>query len=58
MTSQPGKQTNAIDILPDVSRSKVNQTMKFGRLIEYKTRNIFLEKSIGKYVMENLFPDH
>ena len=57
MTSQPGKQTNAIDILPDVSRSKVNQTMKFGRLIEYKT-NIFLEKSIGKYVMENLFPDH
>ena len=27
------------------SRSKGNQTMKFGQLIENNTRNIFLEKS-------------
>ena len=34
MTSQPGKQTIAIHILPHFSRSKGNQTMKFGQLIE------------------------
>ena len=28
MTSQPGKQTIAIHILPNISRSKDNQTMK------------------------------
>ena len=32
-------------ILPNISRSKGNQTMKFGQLIEYNVRNIFLEKS-------------
>ena len=32
-------------MLPNISRSKGNQTMKFGQLIEYKMRNIFLEKS-------------
>ena len=45
MTSQPGKQTIAIHILPNISRSKGNLTMKFGRLIEYNRRNIFLEKA-------------
>ena len=45
MTSQSGKQTIAIHILPNMSRSKGNQTMKFGQLIEYKMRNIFREKS-------------
>ena len=45
MTSQPEKQTIAIHILPDISRSKGNQTMKFGQLIEYIMRNVFLEKS-------------
>ena len=34
MTSQSGKQTIAIHILPNMSRSKGNQTMKFGQLIE------------------------
>ena len=48
MTSQPGKQTIAIHILPNISRSKGNQTMKFGQLIEYNMRNIFLEKSYTK----------
>ena len=35
-------------ILPNISRSKDNQTMKFGQLIEYKMRNIFLKKSYTK----------
>ena len=34
-----------IDILSNISTSKGNQTIKFGQLIEYKMRNIFLEKS-------------
>ena len=42
MTSQPGKQTIAVYILPNISRSKGNQTVKFGQLIEYNMRNIFL----------------
>ena len=49
MTSQPGTQTFAIHILPNISRNKGNQTMKFiGQLIEYNVRNIFLEKSYTK----------
>ena len=48
MTSQPGKQTVAIHILPNISRSKANQTMKFGHLIEYNMRNIFPENSYTK----------
>ena len=39
--------TVAIHILPNIS-SKGNQTMKFGQLIEYNMRNIFLEKSYTK----------
>ena len=42
------KQTIAIHVLPNISRSKSNQTMIFGQLIEYKMRNIFLEKSYTK----------
>ena len=45
MTSQAGKQAIAIHVLPNVSRSKGNQTMKFGQLIECNLRNICLEKS-------------
>ena len=48
MTSQPRKQTIAIHILPNISRIKGNQTMKFGQLIEYDMRNTFLEKSYAK----------
>ena len=44
MTSQPGKQTIAIHTLPNISRIKGNQTMKFGQLTEYNLRNIFFEK--------------
>ena len=35
-------------MLPNISRSKDNQTMKFGQLIECNMRNIFLEKSYTK----------
>ena len=48
MTLQPGKQIIGIHILPNISRNKDNQTMKFGQLIEYNTKNIFLEKSYIK----------
>ena len=40
--------TIAIHILPNVSKSKGNQTMKFGQLIEYNMRNIFLKKTYPK----------
>ena len=48
MTSQSGYQTIVIHILPNISRSKSNQTMKFGQLIECNMRNVFLEKSYTK----------
>ena len=48
MTSQPGQQTMTIHILPNISRSKGNQTVKFGQLIDYNMRHIFLEKSYKK----------
>ena len=52
MTSQPGLQTIAIHILPNISQSKGNQTMKFGQLIEYNKRNIFLQKLCRKWGKE------
>ena len=48
MTPQSGKQTIAIHILSNISRSRGNQTMKFNQLIEYNLKNIFLEKSYTK----------
>ena len=45
MTSQPGKETIAIHILPNISRRKGSQAIKFGLLIEHIMRNIFLERS-------------
>ena len=49
MTSQPGLQAIAMHILPNISQSKGNQTMKFGHLIEYNKRNIFFfQKLCGK----------
>ena len=40
--------TIVIQVVPNILRSKGNQTMKFGQLIEYNTRNIFCEKSYTK----------
>ena len=41
MTSQPGLQVIAIHILPNISQSKGNRTMKFGEL----TKEIFFFKN-------------
>ena len=43
MTSQPGLQTTAIQIMANISKSKGNKSMKFGQLIEYNKRNIFFK---------------
>ena len=47
MTSQAGEQTIAIHILPNMSRSKGNQTKKFCQLIENQIEN----------EVKKLFPD-
>ena len=57
MTSQPGEQAIAIHILANISRSKGNQTMTFGPLIEYNMTTIFLKKHHAQNVVEKLFPD-
>ena len=54
MTSQPGKQRIAINTWHSISKSKENQTMKFGQLIEYNVRNVFLQNHAQKNV-EKLF---
>ena len=54
MTSQPEKQTIAIHILFNILKSKGNKTMKFGQLIEYNVRKIFLEKSYAKCGTETI----
>ena len=56
MTSQPELQAIAIHILPNISQSKGNQTMKFGQLIEYNKRNIFF-KNYAENQARRLVPD-
>ena len=36
-------------MLPNITRSIDNQTIKFGQLIEYNIRNIFFEKSYTEF---------
>ena len=48
MMSQTEQQFITIHILPNISRSKSNQTINFGQLLEYNMRNNFLEKSFTK----------
>ena len=48
MTSQPGLQTVARHILPNISQNKDNQTIKFGQLIEFNKLNIFFQKLCRK----------
>ena len=48
ITSKPVRQTITIHIIPNISRNKGNQTMKFGQFIYYNIRNIFLEKQYTK----------
>ena len=53
MTSQPGKQTIAIQILSNISISKDNEAVKFGQLIEHNMRNIFIKKIMHKMCWRN-----
>ena len=55
MTSQYDWQTITIHILRNISRSKGNQTMKFGQLIEYNLKTIFF-KNHTQSILEKLFP--
>ena len=52
MTSQPGLQATAVHILPNISQTKGNQTIKFGQLIEYNKGNMFFQKLCGKWGRE------
>ena len=45
-------------IFTNISRSKGNQAMKFGQLIAYNIRNIFLEKSYTKCGRETISRNH
>ena len=42
MTSQTGSETIKKHILSDILRSKGIQAKKFGQLVDYNMRNIFL----------------
>ena len=55
MTSQRGKHTTAIHILPNISRNNGNQTMGFGQLIEYYMRKIFLKNHTQIGVEKTLY---
>ena len=55
-TPQIGQLIVAIHTLPDISRSKSNQTIKLGQLIEYNVRNIF-SKIVQKNEAKRLIPD-
>ena len=52
MTSQPGLQTIAIHILPNISPGRGKQTMKFGQLIE-----IIFFKNYAENEARRLVPD-
>ena len=44
MTSQPGSQTIPMHILLNISRIKGNQAIKFGQLVGYNKKSVFLQK--------------
>ena len=56
MTSKTGKQTIAMHILTNISKSTGNQIMKFGQSIEY-TWKTFFWKNHTQNVVEKLSPD-
>ena len=49
MTPQSGKQVITIHILPNISRSKSSQPVKFEQLTEHNIKNIFLEELYTKW---------
>ena len=54
MTAQTGQQIITVHILPTISRNKDNQAMKFGQLIKYSVKNIFLQKLCRKWSKETI----
>ena len=54
MTSLPGKQAIVIHLLPNISRCKSNQTLKFGQFKKYNMRGIFPEKAYRKFGGETI----
>ena len=52
MRSKTGTQIITIHILSNNSKIKDNQAMKFGQFIEYKLKNIVLQKPYTKCVTE------
>ena len=54
MMLKPGKLTNVINILLNISRSKGNQKINFSQLIEHNMTNIFLGKSYIKCDEESI----
>ena len=52
MMSQTRTQTITINIFANISIRKDNQTMKFGQLIKYNVKSIFLQKSCRKHGKE------
>ena len=56
MTSQHDSKPIGTQILPNISRTKGNQTMKFGQLIECNMKNILL-KNYTQNAVEKLFLD-
>ena len=57
MMSQTAKQIITTHISFNISRSKCYQTIRSGKLIEYKLRNIFLINNV-KNLLEKLVPGH
>ena len=59
MTSQPGLPAISIHILPNISKTKGNQTMTFGQLIEYNKKyfssKIYAENEAGRLVPDFQF---
>ena len=51
--SQTGQQTVTRHILPNISRRKGNQTMKFSQLIEYNMRKVWWRSLVPKYFIKN-----
>ena len=54
MTSQAAQQVNTMYILPNIPRSKVNQKVKFGQLIDY---GMGILKNHAQIVLKKLVPN-
>ena len=54
MTSEVGQQTITLHILPNISRSKGIQAIKFGQLFEYKVK-YFSSEMMQKIVLFFVF---